>query len=79
MLLLTATLFAALAIGFASGCSAGSRTVFVPESSPMRIGPNARFKVWIRTKGSDEWELSANNVEIPEGWWIVPPSFVKPE
>ena len=24
-----------------------------------------------------EWVLSANQVEIPEGWYCVPPSFVK--
>jgi hypothetical protein len=24
-----------------------------------------------------EWELGANCVEIPEGWYCVPPSFVE--
>lgn len=24
-----------------------------------------------------EWELGANCVEIPEGWYLVPPSFVE--
>jgi hypothetical protein len=77
MLLLIPMLFAALAIASLNGCgAAGNRTVFVPESSPMRIGPKARFKVWIRTQASGEWELSSNEVAIPEGWYIVPPSYV---
>jgi len=24
-----------------------------------------------------EWTLSTNRVEIPEGWYCVPPSFVE--
>jgi hypothetical protein len=31
--------------------------------------------VWTRVEG--EWELGANRVEIPEGWYLVPPSFVE--
>lgn len=60
-----------------SGCgTAGNRTVFVPESSPMRIGPKARFRVWVKPAGSAEWELSSNEVAVPEGWYLVPPSYV---
>lgn len=74
MLTLTAILFAALVIGFASGCGS-SRTVFVPEASPMRVGPDARVRVYHRVAG--EWTLSSNRIEIPEGWYLVPPSFVR--
>jgi hypothetical protein len=74
MLILIATLCAVLAIAFAIGCGT-SRTVFVPEESPMRIGPDSRIKVYHRVNG--EWTLSQNKIAIPEGWYLVPPSFVK--
>jgi hypothetical protein len=76
MLTLTAILCAALVIGFALGCGS-SRTVFVPEESPMRVGPDARFRVYHRVGG--EWTLSANRIAIPEGWYLVPPSYVRAE
>ena len=63
---------AAAVLGFASGCS---RTVLVPESSPIRIGPETRTRVYALDGG--EWVLSENRVEIPEGWYCVPPSFVE--
>lgn len=72
-LILTAILSLALVIAFASGC--GSRTVFVPEESPMRIGPDSRLRVYHRVNG--EWTLSENRIAIPEGWYLVPPSYVR--
>lgn len=66
--------FGALALGFASGCG---RTVLVPESSPFRIGPGTKARIYAMTDG--EWTLSSNSVEIPEGWYCVPPSFVEEE
>ena len=74
MLTWTAIAFAALALAFASGCS---RAVLVPESSPIRIGPETKARVYTRV--GDEWVLSENRVEIPEGWYCVPPSFVEQE
>lgn len=65
--------FAALALASMNGCS--SRTVFVPEESPMRVGPRAELRVYHRVGG--EWTLSENAIRIPEGWYLVPPSFVK--
>ena len=62
----------ALALAFASGC--GPRTILVPESSPIRVGPGVVGRVSVREAG--EWTLSANEVEIPEGTFIVPPSYV---
>jgi hypothetical protein len=59
-------------LAFASGC--GPRTVLVPESSPVRIGPNVKGRVYVRE--GDEWTLSANDVAIPEGFYLVPPSYV---
>jgi len=57
---------------YASGCT---RTVLVPEASPIRIGPETRARIYAMTDG--KWELGANCVEIPEGWYCVPPSFVE--
>lgn len=57
---------------FLTAC--GPRTVLVRESSPIRIGPDVKGHVYIRENG--EWTLSANRVEIPEGYYLVPPSYV---
>jgi len=65
--------FVVLALGLMSGC--GSRTVFIPEDSPIRVGPRAKMRVYTLQKG--EWTLSSNEVSLPEGWYCVPPSFVK--
>jgi hypothetical protein len=73
MLMLIAILFAALAAAFVSGCGS-SRTVFVPEESPMRTGPNSSMRVYHRVNG--EWTLSNNRIAVPEGWYLVPPSYV---
>lgn len=66
--------FVLLVLASASGCG-GNRTVFIPEDSPIRMGPSVRARVYTYRTG--EWVLSANQVEIPEGWYCVPPSFVK--
>lgn len=68
----TRTFSVALVLAFASGC--GPRTVLVPESSPIRVGPGVSGRVYVREAG--EWTLSANEVNIPEGTYIVPPSYV---
>lgn len=65
--------FVALVCGCASGC--GSRTVLVPETSPVRIGPETKTRVYTLVEG--DWRLSQNSVVIPEGWYCVPPSFVE--
>lgn len=66
--------FAVPALAFAAGCN---RTVLVPESSPIRVGPSARMQVYTLRNG--EWILSDNKVTVPEGWYMVPPSFVEEE
>lgn len=72
ILMWTLIAFTALVIGSASGCT---RTVLVPESSPMRIGPETAARVYCLDQG--EWVLSENRVVIPEGWYLVPPSYVE--
>lgn len=64
--------FAALAVVFATGCG---RTVLVSDGSPMRIGKGTAGRVYTRQAG--EWVLSPDRVEIPEGWYVVPPRFVE--
>ena len=71
-----ASLCVALALVCASGC-APNRTVFVPEDSPMRVGPSSSMRVWMRLDGV--WTLSGNRIEIPEGWYLVPPSYIEEE
>lgn len=59
----------------ATACGGGcARTVLVPEGAPIRIGPNASAHVY--TFGDGVWTLSPNRVTVPEGWYVVPPSFV---
>jgi hypothetical protein len=72
MLLLIAVFLAVLALVFTTGCT---RTVLVSESSPIRMGPEVRGKIY--TKTADGWQLGDNEVRIPEGWYCVPPSFVE--
>lgn len=74
MLTLIVILFAVLVTASLLGCGS-SRTVFVPEESPMRVGPGSNLRVYHRING--EWTLSNNRITIPEGWYLVPPSFVK--
>jgi hypothetical protein len=40
----------------------------------VRIGPGIKGRVYVREGGA--WVLSANEVEIPEGTYVVPPSYV---
>lgn len=70
----TALSCAAVLAVYATGCA---RTVFVSESTPMRIGPMVTGRIYHRIAG--EWVLSQNAVPIPEGWYLVPPSFVEEE
>lgn len=64
---------ALLVLACASGC--GSRVVLVTEAAPVRIGPDARARVYTLHEG--EWRLSANAVAVPEGWYLVAPSWVE--
>jgi hypothetical protein len=71
---LTATIafFAALVAGLETGCT---RAVLVPESSPVRIGPEVRCRIYLLENG--EWVISDNEILLPEGWYCVPPSYVE--
>ena len=41
----------------------------------MRIGPAVRARVYYRENGV--WTLSENAITLPEGWYVVPSSFVE--
>jgi hypothetical protein len=73
MLTWIAIVSAVVALGFALGC--GSRAVFIPDQSPVRLGPGIKGRVWMLVDG--QWTLSANSIELPEGMYIVPPRFVE--
>ena len=50
---------------FLSGCG-NTRVVFVDSQSQiLRVGPKVKGKVYFWN--GEEWELSANKVEYPEG------------
>lgn len=63
-----------LVLAFLAGCN---RAVFIPEASPIRMGPSVKGKVYLLLEG--QWTLTDNQVEIPEGWYCVPPSYVQDE
>jgi hypothetical protein len=48
--------------------SAGSRVIFVPESTGMvRLGEDVSGHVYIMKDGT--WTLSKDKVELPAGWY----------
>ena len=57
-----------------TGCG---RTVLVSEGSPVRLGPGTKAKIYFLDPITGEWTLSDNCVELDEGWYLVPPSFVE--
>ncbi len=69
-----AILVSSVALAVASASACGPRTILVSESAPVRIGPGIKGRVYVREGGA--WVLSANEVEIPEGTYVVPPSYV---
>ena len=76
----TTAVCVAAAVVCATGCA---RTTLVPEGAPIRIGPNARARIYKvsppSADGRREWVLSPAPVDIPEGWYLLPPSFVPDE
>jgi hypothetical protein len=71
MLTWIAIVSALLALASASGCG---RTVLVKEGSPIRIGPDAKARVYVLVGG--EWTLSNESIAVPEGWYLVSPEWV---
>jgi len=61
---------ALLVVLCASGCA---RTVLVPDGSPMR---SVKLTGRVLQRIDGEW-VESSEVEIPEGWYLVPPRFVE--
>lgn len=62
-----------------TSCAGGQRVVLVPpitldeQGNPtdlIRIGPNVSGRIYVLV--GDQWELSENEVLIPEGWYAAP-------
>ena len=67
---------ASVVLLLASGSVGCTRTVLVSEDSPIRMGPKVKARVYTLDPDG-KWLLGDNEVAIPEGWYVVPPSFVK--
>lgn len=51
------------------------RTVLVPPGEVLKAGPDMNGRVYVRTPAG--WELSDDKVNIPEGFYIVPPEVAQ--
>ena len=65
---------AGLAVACASGCL---RPVLIEETDPVRLGPGVKARLYVMIDGT--WTLTEMRAEVPEGWYLVPPSFVEGE
>lgn len=65
-----------LCAALATACAPG-RTVLISDDAPVRIGPETTGRIYTLIDG--EWVLSDTPVQLPEGWYAVPPRFVRPE
>lgn len=66
-----------LAAACAAGC--GSRVVLVPETAPVRLGPNSHARLYTLDAKTNEWALSRNAVPLPEGYYLLSPAWVDKE
>lgn len=41
----------------------------------MRVGPQTKGRMYTQIEGS--WVLSPDVVEVPEGWYVVPPEYAE--
>lgn len=80
---LTLMIVAVLVMLCVAGCASEERrAVLIPPvvtdpetmepSDIIRVGPGIKGQVWFPTEGGG-WELSGNEITIPEGWYIIPP------
>ena len=52
-----------------AGCVSGKKVILVPEADALlRAGPDLIGRVYVWNGAA--WELSANPVHIPEGWYV---------
>ena len=56
---------------FLTACAPNPRVVMVPPTGAvLRVGPDAEARVYVQNDDGT-WELSANEVPIAEGWYLV--------
>jgi len=57
-------------ISFIAGCTAFTRTIYVPDGTPVRLREEVReVKVWVL--GADGKPVAAV-MDLPEGWYCLP-------
>jgi len=61
-------------LAFASGCG---RTVLIPEAAVLRVASDVKGHVYLWNETDHEWQMSARQIAYPEGWYLVPPSYVE--
>jgi len=61
-------------LAFASGCG---RTVLIPEAAVLRVASDVKGHVYSWNETDHEWQMSARQIAYPEGWYLVPPSYVE--
>ena len=64
----------AAALGFASGCG---RTVLIPEAAVLRVARDVKGHVYSWNEADQEWQMSAQKIAYPEGWYLVPPAYIE--
>jgi hypothetical protein len=51
--------------------------VLIPETAVMRVAPDVRGYVYLWNRDDNEWQMGGKQISYPEGWYLVPPSFVE--
>lgn len=61
----------------AGGCVRGTRTIYIPPGSPVRLAQTIKSAdVWILDKDK---KPIRGNVDLSEGWWVLPDEEDDPE
>ena len=71
----TSMCLAAIALSALALASSCGRTVFIPEGVPLRLAQPTTTRV-LALDNEGRWIRQDGDVTLPEGWYIVPPSFV---
>lgn len=58
-------------------CGCGSDVTLVPPGRPVMLGEAAQARIAV-PDGHGGWTLSKNRVQIPKGWYAVPPPAPAP-
>jgi hypothetical protein len=63
-----------------SGCA--SSVVLIPPGQSFRVGKSAAVTPSVYAgkdaQGNDVWNVAPNAVQVPEGWFVVPPPTTQP-